>query len=78
MNKFDELFEKYDCNLDEAVVKQSIESILAKAYDANNNKEVYKKCLNMIDLTSLNSTDTNAEILAMVDKIGRASCRERV
>ncbi len=69
MNKFDELFEKYDCNLDEAVVKQSIENILAKAYDANNNKEVYTKCLSMIDLTSLNSTDTNAEILAMVDKV---------
>ena len=69
MNKFDELFEKYNCNLEEATVKQDIENILANNFEANTNKEVYAQCLNMIDLTSLNSTDTNAEILAMVDKV---------
>lgn len=69
MNKFDELFAKYDCNLDENVVKQSIDVILATSFEANKTKEVYGKCLSMIDLTSLNSTDTNAEIIAMVEKV---------
>jgi len=30
---------------------------------------VYKQCLNQIDLTSLNGTDTHAEIIAMVEKV---------
>ena len=33
------------------------------------NSEIYKKVLGMIDLTSLNSTDTFSKIRGMVDKV---------
>jgi deoxyribose-phosphate aldolase len=69
MSKFDDLFEQYNCNLNDEVVKQNIETILAAHYAENDNKEVYKQCLNQIDLTSLNGTDTHAEIIAMVEKV---------
>jgi len=69
MSKFDDLFEQYNCNLNDEVVKQSIETILAKHSAENDNKEVYKQCLNQIDLTSLNGTDTHAEIIALVEKV---------
>ena len=69
MSKFDDLFEQYNCNLNDEVVKQNIETILAEHYAENDNKEVYKQCLNQIDLTSLNGTDTHAEIIAMVEKV---------
>ena len=70
MSKFDDLFKKYNCDdLSEEVVKQDIERILAKNFDANNNVEVYKQCLNLIDLTSLSGTDTHTEIKSMVDKV---------
>jgi len=69
MSKFDDLFEQYNCKLNDEVVKQSIESILTNHYPENDNKEVYKQCLNQIDLTSLNGTDTHAEIIAMVEKV---------
>ncbi len=69
MSKFDDLFKLYDCNINDEAVKADIDRIIAKNYQANNNIEVYKQCLNQIDLTSLNGTDTDAEIISMVKKV---------
>ena len=69
MSKFDDLFAQYDCNLNDEAVKQDIAKILAAHFSENDNKAVYKQCLNQIDLTSLNGTDTHAEIIAMVEKV---------
>jgi deoxyribose-phosphate aldolase len=38
-------------------------------YAENDTVAVYKQCLNQIDLTSLNGTDTHAEIISMVEKV---------
>ncbi len=69
MSKFKELFDLYDCNLNDENIKQDVDKILAAHFDENNTKEVYKQCLSQIDLTSLNGTDTNGEIIAMVNKV---------
>jgi len=69
MNKFDDLFAQYDCKLNDEAVKQDIANILAAHFSENDNKAVYKQCLNQIDLTSLNGTDTHAEIITMVEKV---------
>lgn len=69
MSKFDDLFKQYNCNISDESVKQDIEKILASQYAANDNKDVYKQCLSQIDLTSLNGTDTHAEIISMVEKV---------
>lgn len=69
MSKFDDLFKQYNCNLSDEAVKQDIAKILAKHFDENNNSTVYKQCLSQIDLTSLNGTDTDAEIISMVEKV---------
>jgi len=69
MSKYDDLFLQYDCNLNDEAVKKDIDKILTAHYAENDNKEVYKQCLSQIDLTSLNGTDTHAEIIAMVDKV---------
>ncbi len=69
MSKFDDLFELYNCEISDEEVKQGINTILSQHYELNNNIEVYKQCLSQIDLTSLNSTDTHAEIISMVEKV---------
>ena len=69
MSKIDDLFKQYNCNVSDEAVKQDIDKILAAHYDENNNIDVYKQCLNQIDLTSLNGTDTDAEIITMVEKV---------
>lgn len=71
MSKIDDLFKKYNCNIDENVVKQDIDAIIAAEYDANNTQAVYKTCLSLIDLTSLNSTDTTAQIVAFTEKVNQ-------
>lgn len=71
MDKFEELFEKYNCELNDAQVKKEVAQLLAAKMKENDNKEVYKKCLSMIDLTSLNSTDTDDQIHAMVNKVNQ-------
>lgn len=69
MSKFDDLFNQYNVDLSDDVVKQETEKILKAHYAENDNKEVYKQCLNQIDLTSLHETDTQAKIIAMVRKV---------
>lgn len=69
MSKFDDLFKKYNCELNEDAVKSDIDKMISENFESNNTVEVYKKCLNLIDLTSLNSTDTYAEIKSMTEKV---------
>jgi deoxyribose-phosphate aldolase len=69
MSKFDDLFKLYNCNLNDVEVKNNIDRILADNFESNNNVEVYKQCLSQIDLTSLNGTDTNVQIIAMCEKV---------
>src|SRR5574344_466481 len=69
MEKMKELYAQYNCNLKDADVKTAVEEILAKDFAKNNTKEVYKKCLNSIDLTSLNGTDTEEKIGTMMQKV---------
>jgi deoxyribose-phosphate aldolase len=69
MSKFDDLFKQYNCNLNDESIKQDIDKIIAAHYAENDNVAVYKQCLSQIDLTSLNGTDTNTEIISMVEKV---------
>jgi len=69
MSKFDDLFKKYNCELNEEAVKSDIDKMISENFESNNTVEVYKRCLNLIDLTSLNSTDTYAEIKSMTEKV---------
>lgn len=71
MNKYDELFKKYNCELNDAQVAKEVDSILEKHMAENMRSEVYKQCLNLIDLTSLNSTDTDEQIFNMVQKVNK-------
>jgi len=69
MSKFDDLFKLYNCDLNDEIIKHDIDTILVAHYAENDNKEVYKQCLSQIDLTSLNGTDTHAEIALMVKRV---------
>ncbi len=69
MERMNGLYSQYNCELDDAKIEKAIEDILAKKCAANNNVEVWKKCFSMIDLTSLNSTDTYEKIGEMMMKV---------
>lgn len=69
MDKFEELFAQYDCHLDDEQVKNAVAEMLAKHFDENNNKAVWKQCLHQIDLTTLNGDDTVAKVRGMAEKV---------
>lgn len=69
-NKFDELFALYDCDaITDEQINQATEKIITEHFSANNNTDVYKKCFNLIDLTSLQESDTDKKIAGMVQKV---------
>ena len=68
--KFEELFSLYGCDsITDEQVKQEMEQLLSAHFEENNTTEVYKRCINSIDLTSLKETDTEEEIRSMVEKV---------
>lgn len=67
--KIDDLFKKYNTNLDDEAVKQAVEKIIAEEFASNNTVDTYKTCLSLIDLTSLNCTDTTADMIAFTNKV---------
>lgn len=69
VNKYTDTLKKYKINLKDAEIIEKINEIISKKFDANNNKEVYKKIYSCIDLTSLNSTDTREDIWKFVEKV---------
>ncbi len=66
---FNSLFAQYDLSLTEQGVKDAVKAILDKHYAENDNVEVYKKCLNLIDLTTLSGDDTEARVMGMATKV---------
>ncbi len=73
MKEFESLFEQYNCDIDDKIVKKEVEKIISEHYEENNNVEVYKKCLNLIDLTTLNVDDTAEKVENMVEKVNNFS-----
>ena len=69
MEKMRQIYAQYESAPDYEAVKAAVKDILDKDFDKNNTKETYRKCFSMIDLTSLNSTDTDDKIGGMMEKV---------
>ena len=69
MEKLKQLYNEYDFNFTDDSVAEAVKEILAKNFDKYNNVEVWKQCFNQIDLTSLNSTDTEDKIGGMMERV---------
>lgn len=67
------LFAQYSFTLTDEQVKTQVADLLNKHFDENNNVEVWKQCLNQIDLTTLNGNDTIEKVRTMVEKVNNFS-----
>ena len=68
MNKITSVLKEY-ASFHEAEVLRSIEGILQQRKHVNQTKKVYETILSCIDLTSLNTVDTEEGIATMVQKV---------
>ncbi len=71
MNIYEEIFSNYHCDIDDTQIHNEVAQIVKNQLPFNLNTEVYKTCLECVDLTSLNSTDHDAQIVKMVQKVNR-------
>lgn len=70
MDRFDELFSKYDfSNLDFATISNKANQLVRDSFDRNNDKAIYSQLLSFIDITSLNFGDSPESIISFVNKI---------
>lgn len=58
MDKYNETLKLYNTELKDEFVAQEVEKIVRENLERNSTEAVYKKLFSLIDLTSLNTTDT--------------------
>lgn len=73
MKKIEELFSEYDFNFDDQKIETEVKRIISEDFDKNNNVNVWRKAFSLIDLTSLNATDTEEKIEQMMIKVNEFS-----
>ena len=69
VNKYTDTLKKYQTNLKDSDITKKVNEIIAKKFAENNTKEVYKKIYSLIDLTSLNATDTRESIWNLTEGV---------
>ena len=70
-SKYDAALAKYNTNLNDAEIVAEVAKIIAEKVPANNTPEVKKFLFNCIDLTTLNSTDSDESVMKFTQKVNR-------
>ena len=70
-NKYKDVLKKYNTNLIDSEITAKVNDIINKHFAENNNKEVYKKLYSLIDLTSLNATDSREIIWKFTEAVNQ-------
>lgn len=70
-SKVEQVLKLYDFNVSDEEVKDTVRKIIDEKVPANETPEVKKFLLGSVELTSLNTTDTEEKILGMVEKVNR-------
>lgn len=68
-SKYEEALEKYETNISDQEVSQTVARIIADKVPANDTAEVKRFLFGSVELTSLHTTDTEESILAMVERV---------
>ncbi len=72
MNKYTDLLNQYkSCTISDKQIKEEVEKIITTNFKKNDIVENYKTMFNLIDLTSLNNTDTEAHIRTLTEKVNK-------
>ncbi len=70
-SKYEQALEKYNTDIQDNEVKEAVKQIIAQKMSENDTPEVKKFLFGSIELTSLNTTDTEEKILAMTEKVNQ-------
>ena len=70
-SKYDAALAKYNTNLNDADIQARVAELIEKKVPGNNTEDVKKFLFNCIDLTTLNSTDSDERVMHFTGKVNR-------
>lgn len=70
-NKYNATLAKYNTRLSDADVQSKVATLIEKKVSENNTEEVKKFLFNCIDLTTLNSTDSDESVMRFTEKVNQ-------
>lgn len=68
-SKYEEALAKYNIDLDDAAVRETVKTIIAEKVHENDTPEVKRFLFGSIELTSLKTTDSDTSILAFTERV---------
>lgn len=68
-SKYDQVFAKYNLELDDEQVARQVRTLLDEHLEENNTKEVKQFLLNSVELTTLKTTDSEDSVMHFVEKV---------
>lgn len=68
-NKYEDALRKYNTNLDDAAVRESVRKIIAEKVPENDTMDVKKFLFGSIELTTLKTTDSDTSVLAFTERV---------
>ena len=70
-NKYDAALAKYNTQLDDAEIAAKVAKLIAEKVPGNHTEEVKKFLFHCIDLTTLNSTDSDESVMKFTQKVNQ-------
>lgn len=71
MNKYEEVLKQYNCNLDDAQIRDAVKQIIAEKVLENDTPEVKKFLLGSVEMTTLKTTDSDASVMAFTEQVNK-------
>lgn len=68
-NKYEDALRKYNTNLDDAAVRETVRKIIAEKVPENDTMDVKKFLFGSIELTTLKTTDSDTSVLAFTERV---------
>jgi deoxyribose-phosphate aldolase len=68
-NKYQDTLGQYKTKLNDTEISEKVAKIIAEKFAENDNKEVYKKLYSLIDLTTLNTTDSKESVWKFTEAV---------
>lgn len=70
-NKYNKILSQYNLELDDQQIKRQVEILLKDHLQENNTKDVKKFLFNSVELTTLQTTDSEDSVLKFVEKVNK-------
>lgn len=71
LNKYEATLAKYNTDLSDADIQARVAELIEKKVPENNTEEVKKRLFNCIDLTTLNTSDSDESVMRFTEKVNQ-------